>query len=103
MAVAEVGATIGGAIAFLQSLSNEPWTRYFVILFFSLINGAIALFTGIEILGTIVSSPINLLFWICNIPFTFAFPVINGFSTFTLILATFPLWAGALYSVWSSD
>ena len=87
VAVTGAVSAILGALAYINSLVGEGWTRYFIIIAGLFADNVIGEFTGFYALEGIISWVIINAFGITN----FTFPVFNGVSSLLVIAIMAPM------------
>ena len=84
--VGSVLAAIGGALAYMNSIVGEGWTRYFVLLGGLFVDNVIGEFTVIYAMEGLISWVVSNVFGIQG----FAFPVYYGLSSLLVIFVIAP-------------
>jgi len=85
MVAISISAILGGAVAFLQSLSAESWTRYLIIVFFLGASNVLGDWTGIWLIEGMVESIFSFF------GFTVVIPIFPPFSAIFILALFSPL------------
>jgi len=85
MAIVSITAILGGSIAFLQSLSAEPWTRYLIIVFFLGATNILGDWTGVWLIEGLIESIFSFF------GFTVVIPIFPPFSAIFILALFSPL------------